>query len=356
MPKRGSRGRGGPSLHKQVDDRLTSLVRFGQSRNDAKIDRKAGEGIYSRGTLETYRKQAVRFTDWCKQEYGSKTLDDCRFHISAYLEHAREECWSAHSVKTVTSALAKTYGVKGSYLLNEYGLSYFPDKGVEYTKDLFQRNRDDITRSRNYQIERIDVEANKDVIDFARGTGLRRQELENVRPEWVSRTQDGAVHIRLPSAEESKYSNGTIPDAHTKGGRGRTLEVLPEYADHVWSMTRAAKEGDTIIGNVVGHMDVHSYRAEYANAIYRQYARDIGSIQDDRYIMRGTSVVAVYKASEGAPWIADKEHGERDVPAVYKCIGGQFSGIQLDRDAMVKVAQNLGHNRESIFALNYLRK
>ncbi len=79
--------------------------------------------------------------------------------------------------------------------------------------------------------------------------------------------------------------------------------------------------------------DIHSYRAYYANRIYKMYARPIEEIPYDR-IHGGT--------------------GRRYQSEVYHCRGDE-KGRAIDRRAAKMASIALGHNRISVIASNYLR-
>ena len=68
-------------------------------------------------------------------------------------------------------------------------------------------------------------------------------------------------------------------------------------------------------------MDVHSYRSEYAVAIYNQYARPLDELErKEKYYCRA-----------------------------------ELKGVVYDREAMLMASKALGHNRISIIAEHYLR-
>ena len=79
--------------------------------------------------------------------------------------------------------------------------------------------------------------------------------------------------------------------------------------------------------------DIHGYRAEYATAIYKAYARAIEDIPYDK-VNRGT--------------------GRRYQSEVYTCRKDE-AGRKLDKAAMLVCSKALGHNRISVVADNYIR-
>lgn len=79
--------------------------------------------------------------------------------------------------------------------------------------------------------------------------------------------------------------------------------------------------------------DIHSYRSDYAVAIYKARARKISEIPFDR-VNKGT--------------------GKRYQSDVYTCRKDE-AGKKLDKAAMLVCSKALGHNRISVVADNYIR-
>ena len=79
--------------------------------------------------------------------------------------------------------------------------------------------------------------------------------------------------------------------------------------------------------------DIHSYRGDYATAIYKDFARPIEKIPYDR-VNRGT--------------------GRKYQSEVYTCRKDE-AGRKLDKAAMLVCSKALGHNRIEVVANNYIR-
>lgn len=167
------------------------------------------------------------------------------------------------------------------------------------------RNRADIVRSRGAKAHDREISEvrNQAVVEFCRGTGLRRSELRMLEVGDVD--PDGSrVHVR-----------------RGKGGKERWVSVLPAYQAHVAACAARAK-GRLVFQkwDLKNRLDIHGYRREYASALYAQKARDLKDLSaKELYICR-----------------KDK------------------AGVVYDRRAMLVVSRNLGHNRISVIAGNYL--
>ena len=173
--------------------------------------------------------------------------------------------------------------------------------------ELPTRRRSDITRSRTEKAHdrEFSEQRNQDVVDFCKGTGLRKHELAKVKGKDVY-TRNGKVYV---------HTKG-------KGGKEREVEVLPEYQKHVLSCAKRVKSGELIFqkGQIKNRMDEHAYRREYAQKKYEQLARPVEELpRRERYVCR-----------------KDKR------------------GVVYDKKAMRKVSNNLGHERISVIAQSYI--
>ena len=125
-----------------------------------------------------------------------------------------------------------------------------------------------------------------------------------------------------------------------KGGKTRaamlvgTPDEIKRAVHYISGMTGQNK--------VPNGADVHSYRADYATRIYKQYAQPIEQIKGKR--INYTDLTG--KTAKGGETIYKG--------AVYYCRKDK-TGQALDRMAMIIASQNLGHNRESVVGEHYLK-
>lgn len=290
----------------QSKEVLDSLKSFGRSKYQDKVqaaaeyDRTKPEGvnkqayinaalrphIYSYRTYGDYVKHINYFLAWCEKCYRCKTLKQCREHVDEWLQERISAGLSAYTLKLEAAALGKLY--------QEPTTNFVP------TPD---RKRAAITRSRGYAQRDygFSLEKNREIIDFCRGTGLRRSELTNLTGDQLILC-DGNSFIAVKG----------------KGGRYREAPIIGPHQDKI--IDRMQKAGhNKVWTSVPSHMDVHEYRAEYATAIYEAYARD-DIPKQDRYYCK-----------------SDRR------------------GVVLDRQAMRIASQALGHSRVSVVAGHYIR-
>lgn len=283
------------SLVRQVQENLQEKLSrgVGTSKHLDKQTGSTGDRIYSFSTFQNYMKHNIQFVNYCKENYGCKTLEDCRPHVDDYLQHRMEAC-SPWTVKLDAASIGKLYG--------------------ESTTNFCQtpsRLRGDVIRSRGSKgMDRHFSEArNAKLVEFCRSTGLRRSEVASCRGSHLvpcSASQHG-VGIYVPCG---------------KGGKERVAPLVcsKEAAERIIQQCNTAGDGK-LFDKIHSAADIHGYRADYASAYYRQIApTDTSSIKGhDRYICRG-----------------DK------------------AGVVYSRPHLRQVSAALGHNRECVVANSYL--
>lgn len=118
-----------------------------------------------------------------------------------------------------------------------------------------------------------------------------------------------------------------------KGGRVRISPIIGRYAGRIVERVQETPTDRRVWEYVSSNADIHSYRADYAGAIYKAYARRIEDIPFDG-------------ENQGT--------GRKFQKGVYTCRGDEAKK-KLDKAAMLLCSKALGHNRLSIVADNYLR-
>lgn len=243
-----------PSLKKQVIDRLYSLDCLGQSRLQAKqqfIDQAKTTGlrgwitvnlpgIYSVETMKTYRKESINFVEWAKFNYGCRYLDEAKVYVSDYLRYRLSLNHSAWSLKVARDALRKLY------------------QDSALARDVFipVRKKNDIKRSRNsvQMDKKFSPTRNRNLIDFARATGLRRHELRELLVKDV-KVLDGKLMVFVRQG---------------KGGRCRNVPVLQAFSDRVMEFISEKNPDDFLFSSIPVRADIHSYRRDYAASLYQE--------------------------------------------------------------------------------------
>lgn len=297
---------------------LNSLNRFGQSKYQAKQEsyrqgnKGKVEGIYSKKTMQDYKKVAQQFQSWTKAKgYRFHSLSEVSDgHIKQYLIERQENGMSAWSLSHDLSALNKIFhrnitkkdtGLKARHnadIKNNRGF------GNNYRSSVYQRN--------------------KDLTYFLSATGIRRQSVATISPTDAIRDRNNMV-IGFRVIE--------------KGGKARNCYVIKERQKDI---TDFVDKHSSINGNkpfwskVDKNLNVHWYRGEYAHLLYNDLITAKNNKQDYFKGYRDSFVNSA-KLEQ-----ATRGHGQ--ITKGY------------DTEALAIVSQNLGHNRIDVVYSNYLSR
>lgn len=311
---------------------------FGESKRKAIQDGTADGKIFSIATYHNYWKHTKYFLSYVKENHPEcSTLDSARRYVGEWLQTREDQGLSAWTIQLEAKALGKLYRIT-------------PDDADYFHAP--ERHREDIVRSRVDRVrDRHFSETNNDeLIKFCRGTGLRRSELEDLRgKDLVTRDQINAEVRRLESCKDISAADAkrlqTLKDAQIfnsqyyvhvengKGGRERFSPIIGANENQIVARMQNTAPNDKVWEHVHKGADIHSYRADYATAIYKAYARPIDQIPYDK-VNRGT--------------------GKQYQSEVYVCRKDE-AGRKLDKVAMGACSKALGHNRIDVVADNYLR-
>ena len=327
-------------LHQQAYDKLVGMQAFGESKRAAVVAGTDKEKIFSFNTYKSYWKHTKYFIQYIKEHHPEcTTLKSARKYVNEWLQARADQGLSAWTVQLEAKAMGKLYGIS-------------PDD-ENYFKPP-KRNREDIKRSRGDRVRdrHFSKTNNDELIKFCRGTGLRRMELENLRgKDLVSREQIEAEIARIEAIPEDQRPAaltkrlGMLQDTRLfqegyfvhvrngKGGRERLSPIIGKNAEQIIERIRETPAEEKLCQFVHQCADIHSYRADYATAIYKGHARKIEEIPYDK-VNQGTG-----RRYQGDVYVCRKDEARK----------------KLDRAAMLVCSKALGHNRVEVVANNYIR-
>lgn len=234
------------SLSHQVEKTLGDRLRIGESKHAAKAVGAASNGIYSWETYRSYMKHCNYFAAYCKENYGCKTLSECREFANDWLQHQIDRNLSPYTLKLEVSALSKLYGVQSS--------DFIATPSRQRAK--ITRSRENVKRDKNFSTAK-----NERFVSFCRSTGLRRSELRALTGDKLE-LHNGSYYIRV--------------DSGAKGGRERLAPVVGDVQNVVDLMNKAGN--GKVFSSVFSNADIHGYRADYAAEVYQRHARNIKTI------------------------------------------------------------------------------
>ena len=246
--------------------------------------------IHSFVTRTVYQRHTLHFINWARQEHSVNRLDrlDERSDelVTQYLSDHITAGYSPYTVQAERAALRMFFG----------------DRDLAAAITLPPRRREKITRSRgpakhdkHFQPEHWQTQ-----INFLQACGLRRSELRDllVREIYTNAESHLVVYVR----------NG-------KGGRRREAIVLPGKERDILVVIQDRAPDAHVFEHLAKHMDIHSYRRQYAQALYQYYAQG------------------------------------RELPPAE----GRLKRNTYDRDAAERVSWSLGHNRLDVVLRHYIR-
>lgn len=270
------------------------MCRFGESRYEAKKYHTAYKYIYSFNTMRTYIKQLNYMVDWAKERgIKLKSIDDMLAHGDEWLQWSLEHGQSPWTVSTKRSALCKLCCVPYSYFKTK-----IPPK-----------RRQDVKRSRYMEKsnKRFSEKNNMEQVTFCRCSGLRLNELRNIRGSDLYFDEFGSPWLSVTRG--------------TKGGRKRHAKLYgsPEEIELCVSLCHKAKD-DKVFPHINENANTHGYRAQYCQRVYDAEKRDLSNLS-----------------------FSEKVYCRKDK-----------KGIVYDKHALIICSQMLGHNRYEVCNISYL--
>ena len=331
------------SLKQQVKEVLDSKLAIGQSKYRAKFDGTYTEHIYAWETYRSYLKHSCYFVEWAKSQptdsrlgHKPRTLDECRIFAEKWLQYNIDKGLSSYTIKLQLAALSKLYSCTSK----------------DFDIQTPSRLRSNITRSRK-EVARdkmFSIEANKNIITFARCTGLRRAELAQIRSSDLLMV-GGKPYLLITRG--------------SKGGKYRLSPVVgsKEEVDLVIALCKNAN--GKVFKRVPSKMDVHSFRAEYTKRVYNLNKRELDVCKNERIVFLNKKIIGTYTTRNGRKSVAKlrklceekgispEANGLHDLTSAYYC-RNDMKGVVYDKLALHKASLALGHNRINVIAEHYL--
>ena len=331
------------TVSQAMTERLTSMLKAGEGRSKHRdrADDVDKDKIYSFSTFKTYKRQGRYYAEYLEKHHPEVTsLKKARKYVGEYLQTLVDAGRSAWTVQTAAKALGKVFGI------------------TKDDEDYFAppvRHREDIKRSREKTKSDVHFseKRNEELVKFCRATGLRREGMKRIRGKdlWTREqivceierikaipthklTKEDSVMLRI--CEDTNFfthNEKYFVMVKEKGGRPRLSPVIGPEAEAVAERFRSRKPDEKVWQTVHKHADIHGYRAEYATALYREYARPIEDIPYDKY-------------NNGS-----KKFFQGDV---YVC-RGELAGTKFDKKAALVVEKAIGHNTLHTFIQHYAR-
>ena len=255
-------------------------------------------GIYSIQTMKTYLQVANEYGNWLKEQ-GIKRPEDydiAKAMTRDYLEYRDAQGLSAWTINRDRAALSKIFGERIQY-------------------DTTTRTKD-IVRSRfscEYEKHYNPQGKYKTLFDFCKATGLRRHEVEQIKPTNL-KERDGRFFVVVEQG---------------KGGKYRESFILPQYQKEVLELFKNRQGEEKLFDKVPKNIDIHSLRGEYAKGVYNHIIEH----REDKDFLR-------------------KDYDCKLKGTYY--MRGDYKGNSFDKEYVEVVSKCLGHNRIDTAICSYL--
>ena len=288
-------------------------------------------------TEKQYRNHAIKFANWCKEQYGCRMLDECSTHVQDYADFLVAQGKSPSTIHTYLAGICRICGV--------------PLADIQKPIRVVAEN----TRSRGTKAVdgRADSsrEASPRLYDFACIAGIRRAEY---------------LHLTPQDLVEDDFGNPCILVRKGKGGKRQMQRILPDELAAVKAVFDNPADANHLFSKAEMNniIDLHHLRDLRAQQMYKYYLNRIQTENGYREQLMSEIRHTWEKDDE-----ARKENGYRakhwsdmKVTGNYILRGNnrklaQKHGLPLQYDRLALLAVSifhLSHWRHDVTVANYL--
>ena len=195
-------------------------------------------------TEKQYRNHAIKFANWCKEQYGCRMLEECSAHIQDYADFLVAQGRTPSTIHTYLAGICRICGI--------------PLADIQKPIRVVAEN----TRSRGTKAVdgRADSsrEASPRLYDFAQVVGIRRAEYLHLTPDDLVFDDFGHPCILIRKG---------------KGGKRQLQRILPEKLPAIKVVFDAPADEQHLFSRdeLKNKIDLHHLRAQRAQKMYRYY-------------------------------------------------------------------------------------
>lgn len=206
-------------------------------------------------TEKQYRNHAIKFANWCKEQYGCRMLEECSAHVQDYADFLVAQGKSPSTIHTYLAGICRICGV--------------PLADIQKPIRVVAEN----TRSRGTKAvdERKDTgrEASPRLYDFASIVGIRRNEYLHLAPDDLVFDDFGHPCVLVRKG---------------KGGKRQLQRILPDELPAIKAVFDAPADEEHLFSRdeLKNKIDLHHLRALRAQKMYRYYL-DTAMPDDKRF-------------------------------------------------------------------------
>ena len=288
-------------------------------------------------TEKQYRNHAIKFANWCKEQYGCRTLDECSAHIQDYADFLVVQGRSPSTIHTYLAGICRICGV--------------PLADIQKPIRVVAEN----TRSRGMKAvdERKDAgrEASPRLYDFAVIVGIRRN-------EYLHLTPDDLVF--------DDFGHPCVLVRKGKDGKRQLQRILPDELPAIKAVFDNPADAGHLFpkAEINNKIDLHHLRALRAQKMYRYYLGKIENtlgyreqlIAEIRHIWEHDDDTRKENGYRAKRWSDMKVTGNYVLRGNNRKLAQKHGlPLQYDRLALLAVSIfHLSHWRHDVTVANYL--
>ena len=288
-------------------------------------------------TEKQYRNHAIKFANWCKEQYGCRTLDECSAHIQDYADFLVVQGRSPSTIHTYLAGICRICGV--------------PLADIQKPIRVVAEN----TRSRGMKAvdERKDAgrEASPRLYDFAVIVGIRRN-------EYLHLTPDDLVF--------DDFGHPCVLVRKGKDGKRQLQRILPDELPAIKAVFDNPADAGHLFpkAEINNKIDLHHLRALRAQKMYRYYLEKIENehgyraqlINEIRHVWEHDDEARKENGYKAKRWSDMKVTGNYILRGNNRKLAKKHGlPLQYDRLALLAVSIfHLSHWRHDVTVANYL--
>ena len=288
-------------------------------------------------TEKQYRNHAIKFANWCKEQYGCRMLEECSAHIQDYADFLVAQGRTPSTIHTYLAGICRICGI--------------PLADIQKPIRVVAEN----TRSRGMKAvdRRTDSsrEASPRLYGFARIVGIRRAEYLHLAPDDLVFDDFGHPCILIRKG---------------KGGKRQLQRILPEELPAIKAVFDAPADEEHLFSRdeMKNKIDLHHLRALRAQKMYRYYLDRIETetgyraqlISEIRHVWEQDDEARKNNGYRAKRWSDMKVTGNYVLRGNNRKLAQKHGlPLQYDRLALLAVSVfHLSHWRHDVTVANYL--
>ena len=288
-------------------------------------------------TEKQYRNHAIKFANWCKEQYGCRMLEECSAHIQDYADFLVAQGRTPSTIHTYLAGICRICGI--------------PLADIQKPIRVVAEN----TRSRGTKAVdgRADSsrEASPRLYDFAQVVGIRRAEYLHLTPDDLVLDDFGHPCVLVRKG---------------KGGKRQLQRILPDELPAIKAVFDAPADEQHLFSRdeLKNKIDLHHLRAQRAQKMYRYYLDRIETetgyraqlISEIRHIWEQDDEARKSNGYRAKRWSDMKVTGNYVLRGNNRKLAQKHGlPLQYDRLALLAVSVfHLSHWRHDVTVANYL--